>query len=60
VLGEILADAITDNDGMVVLQTDMPPDTAIEALLPAVGVSVPIDREDRDVQIVIPLEGRNE
>jgi hypothetical protein len=54
--GAPLAEGVTASGGDVTLPIDLAPDAAIALLVPALGVTLPIDRANPTVAIVVPRE----
>lgn len=52
--GDVLAEAMTANDGRVVFTRDVPPDLAVAVLLPSVGLQMPVERTVPTLTIAIP------
>jgi hypothetical protein len=55
--GDLLAEAVTPENGEVTFTRDLNPDTAVSIRVPAVGLEVPIDPKQPIVTIAIPVGG---
>jgi hypothetical protein len=55
--GDVLAEAVTPENGEVTFTRDLDPDTAISIRVPAIGLEVPVDVKQPVVTIAIPVGG---
>jgi hypothetical protein len=52
--GDLLVEALTSTSGVVMLTTELLPDTALFVQLPAAGLRIAIDTTQPMLQIVLP------